>query len=91
MKNFDEIKDEIISKLRERTPILDCPVCHNKNMILIDGYLNCPIQKELKELIIGGPSIPTIGIICSNCGHLMEFSLGALGLLPPKEQGKGKD
>ena len=29
-------------------------------------------------------AIPTIAIVCNNCGYISQHALGALGLLPPK-------
>ena len=84
MRNFDEIKKEIIDKIQQKAPLLQCPVCHTRNVILVDGFINHSLQKELVGVVIGGPSIPTVGLVCSNCGYLMEFSVGVLGLLPKK-------
>ncbi|MBI4239117.1 MAG: hypothetical protein HY696_11990 [Deltaproteobacteria bacterium] len=87
MKKFEDLKSEIVEKLKERAPNFQCPVCStsstpHRKLILIDGYFNRPLQKELTgALVIGGPAVPTFGIVCENCGHVMEFSLGALGLL----------
>jgi len=33
----------------------------------------------------GGLNIPSITVICTNCGHILDFSLGVLGLLPKEE------
>lgn len=86
MKKFEELKAEIIEKLKEKAPNLQCSACStpydaHRKLILIDGYFNRILQKELKGLVVGGPTVPTFGLVCENCGHIMEFSLGALGLL----------
>ena len=40
------------------------------------------LQNDYKNLIIGGgPLIPSIIIVCNNCGYLSQHSLGVLGLL----------
>lgn len=81
-QNFEELKPKIIEELNKRAPNLKCPACENRKMILIDGFLNRPLQKEISgNFVIGGPSVPTVVIACETCGHLMEFAAGVLGVL----------
>lgn len=80
-------KDRIIKILQERKAILNCPRCANNNFTLIDGYFNQPFQPELSNnLVIGGPAIPSIAVICTNCGFLSQHAIGVLGLLPQQKQ-----
>ena len=75
-------KKLIVDKLSEKGVRAPCPMCGNKNFILADGYFTNTIQSNPKAgFILGGPSIPTIAIICSNCGFTSQHALGALGLL----------
>lgn len=86
-KNLSEIeKRRIIQILNERIPNLECPMCHEKHFIIADGYFNSIIQAELNDIMIGGPSIPNIGIVCGNCGFISHHALGVLGLLPQKNE-----
>lgn len=86
MNNFEDLKSKIVEELNKRIPNLHCPICDSKEMILTDGFFNHLLNKEISgNLIIGGPSIPTVTIICKKCGHIMEFAVGVLGLLPKKE------
>lgn len=80
-------KEDIIKALKERGVKLPCPRCGNQKFTLLDGYFNQTIQTELKGIVIGGPSVPTIVVACTRCGYLSQHALGALGLLP-KEEGK---
>ena len=87
MINFEEQKVKIVEELNKRIQNLQCPVCHSKEMMLSDGFYYHPINKEVSgNLVIGGPSIPTVAVICKNCGYFMEFAVGILGLLPKKEE-----
>lgn len=84
----EEEKKKIAAKLNEKGVRPGCPMCGHKNFILADGYFNHTIQGDIQSgLILGGPSIPTIAIICSNCGFTSQHALGVLGLLPSKEGG----
>ncbi|MFN5693657.1 MAG: hypothetical protein ACK464_02255, partial [Bacteroidota bacterium] len=55
--------------------------------IMADGYFNNNMQTDFGSISIGGPAIPTIGIICDNCGFVSQHAIGVLGLLP-KENSK---
>lgn len=77
-----EEKQKIISKISSIVPGMECPICHNRHFVISDGYFNNSIQGNLEGVILGGPSIPSIGFICSRCGFISQHALGALGFLP---------
>lgn len=82
MDKFSDIKPDIIKALNEKVPNLKCTTCQNTELILIDGFFNRSVQNEITSgLVVGGPIIPTIALACKNCGNLIEFSVGALGLI----------
>lgn len=80
-----EEKEKIIKVLDERGAKLPCPRCGNNSFTLLDGYFNQTIQTELKGMVIGGPSVPSVVVACSRCGYLSQHALGTLGLLPKEE------
>lgn len=83
---FDDIKQKIVEELNKRVPNLKCPICSNGEMILADGFISHQLNKELTgNFILGGPTIPVVAVICKHCGHTMEFSVGALGLLTKED------
>lgn len=82
---FKELKGQIVEALQAKAPNIICPVCKNSKFTLVDAYLVELLQDDFTSLTLGGgPSIPTVGILCNNCGYLMKFSIGVLGLLPKK-------
>lgn len=87
VKISDEDKNKIISELSSHITNLRCPMCQGKNFVIADGYFNNMIQTNFSDgLVIGGPSIPTIGIVCTNCGFVSQHALGILKLMPkPKD------
>jgi predicted nucleic-acid-binding Zn-ribbon protein len=85
----EENKKKIIDKLNQKGVKPVCPMCGNTSFSLADGYLSNTIQGTVGlGFVIGGPSIPTVAIICKNCGFTSQHALGALGLLQNKEGGK---
>ena len=84
----NEEKLKIVDVLNKRIPDMTCPMCKHKKFVLADGYFNNGIQTDFNSISIGGPSIPTIPIICENCGFVSQHALGLLGLLPKNETPK---
>ena len=78
----NEQKKKLSEELQKRKHNLTCPMCQNKNFIMADGYFNNNMQGDLGGISLGGPSIPTIAIICNNCGFVSQHALGVLGFLP---------
>jgi len=89
-KLSEEKKEEIIKKLGSKKFKAVCPMCGNKKFTLVDGYFSHPIQSDLKRLSLGGSSIPTVPIICLQCGFVSQHALGVLELLA-KEEKDGKE
>jgi len=75
-------KQKIIDKLIEKGVKTICPMCGKNHFLIADGYFNHPMQPNFQGgLVLGGPSIPTIAIVCENCGYTSQHALGVLGLL----------
>jgi len=81
-----EEKKEIVSKLKGAGAILPCPRCGNPNFTLVDGYFNHNIQTDFGNIVLGGPSVPTIVLVCDRCGFLSQHALGVLGLLSQEKE-----
>jgi RNase P subunit RPR2 len=77
-------KQKIAQRLGDKLKDIICPMCHQDNFIIADGYFNNVIQDNLDGLVLGGPTIPTVSIICANCGFVSQHALGVLGFLPVK-------
>jgi len=81
-----EQKEKIIETLKQKGVNQGCPMCGNKNFVLIDGYFNNHLQGDLSSYSLGGPSVPSIATACSNCGFISQHALGILGLLNNPDQ-----
>lgn len=84
--NFENQIQKIIDTLKSKAGDFECPICRKKEFNLNDGYFAHDVQPNLKERVIGGANIPTIPVVCTNCGYLLEFAAGTLGLLPKVEE-----
>lgn len=87
-----EEKQKIISELNNRINLgnLRCPMCGNNHFIIADGYFNTMMQDHLNSIVLGGPSIPSIAIVCNKCGFISSHALGVLGLLPKQNEDSQK-
>jgi ribosomal protein S27AE len=83
-----EEKDKIIKVLEERFAKQPCPRCGFQQFTLANGYFNQPLQEKLSGLVLGGPAIPSVAVICTRCGFISQHALGVLGLLPAKDEEK---
>lgn len=77
----DSRKDEIISVLSQRIKNFECPMCHHHHFEVLDGYMLDMLQADYQNMIIGGQTIPSIVLVCTNCGYISRHALGALGLM----------
>lgn len=91
---MDELSKEeqakIIQALDRVGATRPCPRCGNATFSLVGGYFNHFIQQSLSGVNLGGPSIPTAVVVCSNCGWVAEHALGALKLLPKDQSTKSE-
>jgi len=78
-----KFKEKVIEILKEKNVILPCPRCSGRNWS-IEGFLNQSLQQPMlwQGMVIGGPSIPSAVVVCTNCGFISQHALGSLGLLP---------
>lgn len=87
----NERKKEIIVALSQRIEKMNCPICQKENFSLLDGYINEGVQDDYKHQVIGVKTrIPSVALVCNNCGFISQHSLGVLGLLPQQEESTDK-
>jgi transcription elongation factor Elf1 len=94
MEFTKEFKEKIVKELDEKIEKLNknfqCPICKHKNFNVVDGFTKRNIDKNL-SVINFGMNIPSISIVCTNCGYIADFAIGALGFLPNKGEEEKKD
>lgn len=89
---LEEEKQRLASALIKKLEIknLRCPMCGNSHFSISDGYFFNFLQEDIKNYSMG-KGVPSISIICDNCGFISQHALGSLGLLSkeqPKEGGE---
>lgn len=77
-------KKEIIQRLASRVEKMKCPMCQSEKFTLLDGYITDIVKEDYSKIVIGQVTmIPSVALVCNNCGFISQHSLGALGLLQP--------
>lgn len=91
----EEERKRIIDILNARATQLGrqlrCPMCGHENFSLTDGYFAPVVQLDLKSFKLGGTVVPSVSIICTNCGFISQHAMGTLGLLPPIDASQPKE
>lgn len=73
-------QDELISALQKKGSTHPCSRCGATRFEIV-GESFMPIQENPNAVVIGGPSVPTVIVACSNCGHVWQHAIGPLGLM----------
>lgn len=61
---------------------MTCPLSFS----LIDGYITDSVQNEFSNQVIGSKTtLPSVALVCNNCGFISQHSIGILGLLNSDE------
>jgi len=75
--SFESLKSQIQNAVQNK--ITAGVISDSLGFILIDGFINLPIQKEVGgAFVIGGPTIPAIGVVGKSSGLIYTFALKAL-------------
>lgn len=69
-------REKIVDKLIKKLENGKCPMCGQQDFTLIEGYFAHFIQEDISQSRIGGKSIPTINLICNNCGFVSSHAVG---------------
>lgn len=85
MAKFDASK--AIEHLRTKWHGRPCPMCGAGNWNVQDSTYQL-LEFNQGGLVIGGPVIPVIPIVCSNCGNTLLVNAITAGILAADSGGK---
>jgi len=84
----EEKKKQITSTLFKRVGHFVCPICHQSKFAFLEGYFLEVVQDDYKFMKLDGRMLPSVVLVCNNCGHIDKFSLGVLGLMEQPDDEK---
>lgn len=67
--------------LATKAPNLKCPSCGGKDFAA-EQIVGAAIVGPDNGLSLGGPHVPELLVVCSNCGHIIHFSATMIGVSP---------
>jgi hypothetical protein len=85
MAKFDGQK--VIEHLKAKWAGRPCPLCLVGNWNVHDSTFQLTEFNE-GSMVIGGPVIPVIPVICNNCGNTVLVNAITAGLIKPEAGGK---
>lgn len=71
----------IAAALNSRGAGRPCHRCGSQNWNLENGLVMQSVQAATPGMVIGGPTIPMVIVVCTHCGVVNYHALGALGLM----------
>lgn len=74
----DKQKNTLHSNLRNKISGA-CPMCGGNQWSLSDELVAPPALSLGGGLAIGGPAIPMLQLVCTNCGFVSHHAVGMLG------------
>lgn len=82
MPAFDSnTRGRIQSALNSRAPNAHCPMCNSTSLALADGLVNLGLaSSDMVSMLRGGESLPSVALICNQCGYTLLFNVLALDL-----------
>jgi len=81
-KLTEEEKKAVVDWINKRAPGMTCGVCGQKHFILGDHAIAGFVHSG-GGLALGGVTYPQIMVICTNCGHTINFNAVVIGALKP--------
>lgn len=87
METVPNFKDVLLKRLIEKGVRPECEACGQNNWSVVDQPVGVMIVNLSGAFQIPPPHIPSVALICNNCGNVRIFALGVLGLLSPQKEG----
>lgn len=73
-----QVATDRLKRILESKGIVRCPMCGGNHFQVVDGYFSNFIQNGLNGFALGGPSVPSVMIICAECGFMSQHAIGVL-------------
>ena len=76
-ETIDRITEALQQKIGDRE--LRCPLCHHEQWQIPPSFLPLTLKKTPRSFQLGGTVLPTVPLICTNCGNTQLLNLKVLG------------
>ncbi|MFN2746392.1 MULTISPECIES: hypothetical protein [unclassified Bacillus (in: firmicutes)] len=82
MEFSEGLKNKIMDIIQKRGLLKPCENCKHDEMVMIEPFARLDLQDDSSVLSVGAEAIPSIAIVCTNCG---KMNLYAAKVLLPSE------
>jgi hypothetical protein len=62
-----------------------CPICQDQKWVLLDNVWELRKYQD-GTLVVGGPVLPVVVMMCNVCGHSILFNAIAIGALEKENE-----
>lgn len=76
MAKFDQ--QAVLAHLQEKWTSRLCPACKSNSWNIQDSTYQLT-EFNPEGMVIGGPVVPVLAVLCSNCGYMMMFNALSVG------------
>ena len=82
-----EERQKVVNWLKEKAPSPACPFCGTKHWSISNAAI-CPQVYIPGPLMLGGPTVPLVLVVCETCGFVASFSAVTTGVIPADDPQK---
>jgi hypothetical protein len=77
----EQVKAQILQRLRERWASNACPLCGTQKWS-VEGFITFAVENAIVRLPLSqGPVLPCAALVCLNCGNTLLINLSVLGFV----------
>ena len=77
-----DLQERIVQELQSKVPLQGCPMCKGGQSFGVAEGLLIHIIHEDESMnpynMSSGSSLPTVAVVCDNCGYVMQYAVKAL-------------
>lgn len=76
-----EFADEALKRLKAKNALGPCPRCTEEKFQMLEGFVTPPVVLNTKITISLQKTMPSVVLICKNCGFSSFHSIGLLKMM----------
>jgi hypothetical protein len=80
-----DFRERVLAKLREKGVRPQCELCGANDWNMVEQPVMTVVASGSGAFALPPPHIPSVALICKNCGNTRLLALGALDLFPDLE------
>ena len=89
---FEESRWKIFEHFEKR-PNIKCSACGGRKLTLLNWFFNEELNTSITNVLFlwWFPKVPSVWLVCEQCGNIMKFSAWVIWLFPNQSQDDAKE